>query len=255
MTRIDLFTPELTARRQYAYFETLEKTIKIGLALYLLIFLGGIMVTLFGLRPILDFWEGSRAVALMVSLGTLAVFFAAVYWTTSKIQGLGEVHVWLDETLFGFLKRSNDIIFDGLLTVLKPDEQKVAVRITPDDQGAIAQSIFSKLSSDANVFDVLVRSGIFRYWIWYWITVYGTFVFSVLTTVSFFAVVGKIEPHISAIFSAVWILALLHLGLTLLLGYFLIRMTRQVVFSIVFSHKNEVASILRTNIARFQTAL
>jgi len=255
MPRIDLFTPELTARRQYAYFETLEKTIKVGLALYFLVLLCGILLTLFGIRPIQDFWEESRTVAMTVSFGTLAGFFGIVYWGTSKIQGLGEVHVWLDETLFGFLKKSNDIIFDGLLTVLRPEEQKVAVRITPDDQGAIAQSIFSKLSSDANVFQVLVRSGIFRYWIWYWITVYGTFVFSVLTTVSFIAVIGKIDPHINAIFSALWLLAFAHLGLTLLLGYLLIRMTKQVVWSIVFSHKNEVATILRTNIARFQTAL
>ncbi|HUL44624.1 MAG TPA: hypothetical protein VLY03_09730 [Bacteroidota bacterium] len=252
---MDFPTPDLTARRQYAYFEALEKTIKVGLALYLLVFLAGILITFVGFRPIMNFWEESRTLAWSISFFLLAAFFLAAYWATSKIHGLGEVHIWMDQTLFGFLKKSNDIIFDGLLTALRPEEQRVAVRITPDDQGAIAQSIFSKLSSDGNVFDALVRSGIFRYWIWYWITVYGTFVFSVLTAFSFIAVVGRIEPYISTVFSTLWLLALLHLGLTLLLGFFLIRMTRQVVDSIVFSHRNEVASILRTNITRFQTAL
>ncbi|HMD13752.1 MAG TPA: hypothetical protein VKI62_03935, partial [Bacteroidota bacterium] len=162
---------------------------------------------------------------------------------------------WLDKTLFGFLKKSNAIIFDGLIVALPREEREKAINIGTSEQGLLAQSIFSQLAKDNQLFTTLLQSGIFQYWIWYWIMIYGTFLSSILTAGSFFNILLGSDPGGKIFFSIFWILALLHLTVTLLLGFFLLGMTKQTVDSMVLSHLNEIASILRANIKRFQMTL
>ena len=245
----------LTPKSQFAYFENLEETIKIGFALYLLFFVGGCISILLGGEILNDFLHHGRFVEIGGGVIACGAAFWGIYWSTSRIQWLGEIHIWLDKILFGFLKKSNTIIFDGLIVALPQEERETAVNIGTGEQGLLAQSIFSQLAKDNQLFATLLQSGIFRYWIWYWIMIYGTFLSSSLTAGSFFNILLGSDPGGKTLFSIFWILALLHLAVTLLLGFFLLRMTKQTVNSMVLSHQNEIASILRANIKRFQMTL
>ncbi len=245
----------LTPQSQFAYFENLEKTIKVGFALYLLFFLAGCTSVLLGSKILNDLLHHGRFVEVGSAVIAFGAAFWGIYWSTSRILWLGEIHIWLDKMLFGFLKKSNTIIFDGLIVALPQEERETAVNIGTGEQGLLAQSIFSQLAKDSQLFATLLQSGIFRYWIWYWIMIYGTFLSSILTAVSFFNILLGSDPGGKILFAVFWILALLHLAATLWLGFFLLRMTKQTVDSMVFSHQNEIASILRSNIKRFQMTL
>src|SRR2546430_13751538 len=67
-------------------------------------------------------------------------------------------HIWLDHKFFGFLKRSNDIIFGELIGALEPEERKEAVRMEPGKQEALALPVpqrseehTSELQSQSNL--------------------------------------------------------------------------------------------------------
>jgi len=245
----------LTPKSQFAYFENLEETIKIGFALYLIFFVAGCISILVGSEILSNILHRGRFIEIVGGVIAFGAAFWGIYWSTSRIQWLGEIHIWLDKMLFGFLKKSNTIIFDGLIVALHQEERETAVNIGTGEQGLLAQSIFSQLAKDNQLFAALLQSGIFRYWIWYWIMIYGTFLSSILTAGSFFNIVLGSDPGGKTLFSVFWILALLHLAVTLFLGFFLLRMTKQTVDSMVLSHQNEIASILRANIKRFQMTL
>ena len=245
----------LTPKSQFAYFENLEETIKIGFALYLLFFVAGCISILLGSDILNDLLHRGRYVEIGGGVIAFGAVFWGIYWSTGRIHWLSEIHIWLDKILFGFLKKSNTIIFDGLIVALPPDEREMAVNIGTGEQGLLAQSIFSQLAKDSQLFATLLQSGIFRYWIWYWIMIYGTFLSSILTAGSFFNILLGSDPGGKTLFSIFWILAFLHLAATLLLGFFLLRMTKQTVDSMVISHQNEIESILRANIKRFQMTL
>lgn len=235
-----------TAKSQYSYFENLEKTIKMGLALYLTLFLSGLVVELVGL-PILAPLFGSppRVAGLAAAVGGILYGF---YQGISKIDWLGELHIRLDRRLFGFLNRSNEIIYSELLASLEPDERPVARSLGPDVRGPLAKSIFSRLANDDKLFGQLLQSGIFRTWIWYWLMIYGTVFFTSLTVLAFAFVILSHGDLTKPLFAANWVLALLHLFACLILGRTLMHMTRKTVRAIVASHAGEIASMLRANI-------
>ena len=96
----------LTPKSQFAYFENLEETIKIGFALYLLFFVGGCISILLGGEILNDFLHHGRFVEIGGGVIACGAAFWGIYWSTSRIQWLGEIHIWLDKILFGFLKKS-----------------------------------------------------------------------------------------------------------------------------------------------------
>lgn len=245
----------LTAKGQFAYFENLEKTIKVALAVYLLAFCIGMLITIVGFGT---FTEAIGHITLPLSiliLVNLAGLFFGMLYGINKISWLGEIHIWLDQKFFGFLKKTNDIIFHGLVIALNPEERYSAVNIEPVEKGALAKSIFSQLANDSQLFEALLESGIFRVWIWYWVAIYGTLIFTALTILSL--AVGLMGGDASArsFFSAIWFLALFHLGTSLTIGSYLLKMTRRTVDGIVATHKEEIATLLRANINTYQTSI
>lgn len=245
----------LDAKIQYAYFENLEKTIKIGLAIYLTLFWMGTSVAVLGVGKTVEFLRTISPILLLIILMGMGLVAYGAFQSMRAIHWLGDIHIWLDGKFLGFLKKSNEIIFEELVHALEPEERLSAVNIEPGEKGSLAKSIFSQLAGHDELFGALLRSGIFRYWIWYWITLYGTFVFTLLTLESFAAVLIGLEMDVKTLFTTTWLFALVHLGLSLLLGYHLVRMTRRTVDSIVRSHKDEIATILRANISKYQASV
>jgi hypothetical protein len=243
-----------TAKSQYAYFQSLDKTVKIGLAIYLVMFFGGIVLTVAGLRDFLDSLEHFQIVVILGLTVFVGLGLFGLLYGISKIHWLGEIHIWLDKNFFGFLKKSNEIIFRELVYALEPEERASAVNIESHEKGTVAQSIFSRLSDDDQLFERILASGIFRYWIWYWIMIYGTFVFMLLSLLSFGAALIGSDAYGTTLFTTNWSLALVHLLMTLSLGYQLMRMTRQTVDDIVSSYRGVIAAILRATINRYRTA-
>lgn len=243
----------LTAKSQYAHFERLEKMIKLGLACYLIIFCAGVAAAAIGEAAVFAQFSSMRPILFWVIGGAFIGGWFGVYRTLNAAKEFGDIHMWLDQRFFGFLRKSNEIIFGEIILALAPDERKSAVGMNPAEQGTLAKSIFSKLAGDSLVFTMLMRSGIFRSWIWYWILIYGTFTFSLLTAVSFVALVTGSDLHAKLLFSVNWLCALSHLALCVSMGFHLLRMTRRTVDQIVTSHRDEIAALLRANM--IQTAV
>ncbi len=245
----------LTARSQFAYFENLEKTIKVALALYLLVFCIGLLIDVIGFGSFIGEIKLISLPLLIVALVNMVGLFYGLLYGINKIHWMGEIHIWLDQRFFGFLKRTNDIIFHGLVIALEPEERYSAVNIEPVEKGALAKSIFSQLANDNRLFEALLESGIFRTWIWYWVAIYGTLIFTVLTVLTFIVTALGANGSSRDFFGMIWAIALLHLGASLSTGFYLLKMTRHTVDEIVSTHKDEIAALLRANINTYQTSI
>ncbi len=239
-----------TARYQYSYFENLEKTIKMGLTAYLSVFIGGILIDISGPLTVAEkLGSAPRMIAAAAAFGALLI---GLFHGVSRIQWLGELHIWLDRRLFGVLKRSNEIIFTELLAALDPDERGAVDDLEQEEKKSLAKSVFSHLASNEKLFGELLQSGIFRVWIWYWIMIYGTLFFTVLAVLAFGMLLIEPETITKPLFTVNWILALLHLSACLALGKRLMTMTGKTVSTIVNSHRDEIASMLRFHTQNYQ---
>lgn len=240
------------ASSHYAYFENLEKTIKIALAIYVFLLLLGVAALAVGSsRSMIASVENFPIPVLLVGAALVGAYVLLIR-TISKVQWIGELHIWLDRKFFGFLSRSNEIIFQTLLFALRPAERDKAYELSQRDRESMAETIFSKLASNNHLFPTLLRSGIFRFWIWYWVTNYGTAIFSLLTVAAFPVFLFGSLAFAKTVFAIVWVMALAHLFAGLWFGYRLLRMTKEVSEDIVKSYSNEIAAILRAQIAAFQ---
>lgn len=234
---------------RYRYFENLETTIKFALAIYVMLLLLGLFVNIIG-EDVLAGQAFNKGIAFVIVSALLTGgLFIGLYYSIGKIHWLGELHIQLDRKLFGFLLKSNDTIFTTLVTALPQGEQQEFHNLHSDKKGALAQTIFNNLPNDLQLFDSLLRSGIFRLWIAYWVTIYGTSTFAALTIASFVAAWIRMDHYGKSFFGINWGLALLHLALSLYLGRQLVRKTRTTVNGIVASHEEEIARALRNNIA------
>ena len=240
------------ASSHYAYFENLEKTIKVALAIYVFFLLLGALALALGSSEALLSFAKASPLQTAVFGGALLVAYGIILRKINTVHWIGELHIWLDRKFFGFLSRSNEIIFQTLLFALRPAERDGAYELAPDVRESIAETIFSKLASNNHLFPTLLRSGIFRFWIWYWVTNYGTAIFSLLTIVAFPVFVISALAFSKTVFAVVWALALAHLLAGLWLGYRLLRMTKEVSEDIVKSYSNEIAAILRAQLASFR---
>ena len=122
------------------------------------------------------------------------------------------------------------------------------MNLSSEKKGMITQSIFSNLSDDNLLFERLLSSGIFRNWIWYWVSIYGTFAFTLLTLSSFIIAWIQSEFFSKTYFTVNWMLALFHLFVSFIMGKFLVRKTKKTVQLIVSSHELDIANVLITRI-------
>jgi hypothetical protein len=233
----------------YAYFSSLEKTIKVALAFYLLVLLIGSILLIAGVGPV---WRAISRVSdgAIYSSFLAIVAFGGLYTVVSRIHWLGEMHIWLDRRFFGFLEKSNDIIFQAVVRVLESDDQSAARDMGSEERYSMIQSLFSRLADNFHLFDELMESGIFRSWIWYWVLNYGTFTFSLLTLATFVAMLTGGGPLARTMFTVCWAGALAHLSVNIVLGNYLTRMTKKVSESIVLTYKPQITLMLRESFAR-----
>jgi hypothetical protein len=240
------------ASSHYAYFENLEKTIKIALAIYVVLLLLSVAALALGSSPsMISYAKSSPFSMVLLGAATLAGYVLLLRGIR-RVHWIGELHIWLDRKFFGFLSRSNEIIFQTLLFALRPAERDQAYELSPHDRETMAETIFSKLASSNQLFPTLLRSGIFRLWIWYWVTNYGTAIFSLLVIVAFPLLFFGSLAFTKAAFAVFWAMALGHLFAGLWLGSRLLRMTKEVSEDIVKSYSQEIAAILRAQLASFQ---
>jgi hypothetical protein len=235
-------------KKQYNYFESLEHTVKTAFALYLVIYAGGMIVTLLGVENLFSFLKTHSLMFSLVACAFVLAMFFAFASVIGKINWLGELHIRLDNRFFGFLDRSNDVIFRTLISSLEPDEQTRFFKLPAAKKNTITKSIFSNLSDENHLFDRLMSSGIFRNWIWYWVSIYGTFTFTLLTLSSFLIVWIEKERFSTPFFAITWAFALSHILVTVLIGKFLVKKTQRTVQFIVGSHRMDIANILITRI-------
>lgn len=231
-------------RRQYTYFENLEKRIKVTFAVYLSIFICGVAITAAGPERLFDIAFGTMT-AIGMTMVLIGGVFAATFILIGKVYWLGDMHVRLDRMLFGFLPMSNDTIFLTLASSVTAEEQHLARELSEESKGAMTQSLFRNLANDRGVFNDLLDSDIFRSWIWYWMALYGTSVFSVLSVGSFLSAWFGGSEWGRILFATMWALALVHLVASIALGRYLLRRTRRVVEQIVIHHHDQIAQVLR----------
>lgn len=232
------------AETKYNYFENLETIIKKGSAAYLLVFILGICIVLISPAVLLSFFNIHFFEVIVPLILFLIGGFIGLYYLVAHFGWLGELHIRMDRLFLGFLIRSNEVIFNTLISVLPPEDQAAATEFSAAIKEKLAQSIFTTVSSDNKLFDLLLQSDIFRIWMRYWIILYGILTFTLLTMVSFAAVIFRSGLYDKTFFTINWCLAALHIGLSIVMGKYLIRMTILMVGQIVLAHKETVMQII-----------
>jgi len=232
---------------QYVYFSSLERTIKIALAVYIVLLSGGVFLLATGLNETGPLLQKIPYPGILLTLA-LFVLFGTTYLIVSRVHQLGELHIWLDQRFFGFLEKSNEIIFQAVVRVLESGEQSFPSGLGVEERDSVIKSIFTRLADNFRLFDSLMESGIFRYWIWYWVMNYGTFTFTILTILSSIAMFAGAGAGVRTFFTICWISSLAHLAVNLTLGNLLTRLTRSVSESIILTYKPQITMMLRESI-------
>ncbi|MDI6767426.1 MAG: hypothetical protein QME52_11435 [Bacteroidota bacterium] len=242
-----------SAKSQYAYFESLEKAVKIALLAYIMIFLCSNIIIIVGGETIINLFYSPQLIVIIAIVICIIGLLIGLIYGISKINWLGELHVWLDNKIFGFLNKSNEIIFQEISLALEPEERKRISNMGKKNRSVLAKSVFSQLANDDNLFAALLQSDIFRFWILYWIMLYGTFVFTILSTETFISLLIGSNTGSKLLFTIFWSLSLAHLSLSLMLGHKLLKMTKKTVENIVHSHQEDIASILKNSMDEIAT--
>jgi len=229
---------------RYAYFSSLERTIKIALAVYIVLLSAGTVLLVAGLERA-GLWMESVPYAPFALVAGAALLFGVLYTIISRIHRLASLHIWLDERFFGFLEKSNEIIFQAMVRVLESGEQSFARDLQTEERYSMVRSVFSRLADNLRLFDSLMESGIFRYWIWYWVMNYGVFTFTILTIAGSVVMFAGAGHGVRTIFTICWISSLGHLAVNLLLGNHLTRLTKSVSESLVVEYQPQISVMLK----------
>ncbi len=237
-----------TIRNQYDYFQDLEKLTKAGLIAYLVLLISGLTISIYGVENTINFITTIRFCEILFLILLTINIIQLLIIGTNKIHWLGDVHLWLDNTLFRFLRKSNVIILRELLTILEPKERSVLDRLGIKERSAIAHSIFSHLAEDQSIFENLLKRGIFRSWIWYWILIYGVFVFILLTIIALTKTFFEPTIYSRALFTSIGSVTFFHLLISLLFGYNILIVTKKIIREITDIYKVEIISVLRNYI-------
>jgi hypothetical protein len=235
----------VNAKSQYRYFLSLDKTVKLAAAFYLVILMGGTGVIWLGISQFARDIQSGRLAAPLIFGGTMILAFAGLLYSMGRITWISDVHARLDGHFFQLLEQSDKILIKGLILALPPEDRAQADSLPPGRKEALANAAFLGLAQSNSLFAHLLHTGIFRFWISYWISLYGTFVFIILTVESFSLVLRGVDPYAKIAFTISWALALLHLGLGVLLGRLLFRMTGDVAKLLVRLHGDEIATLLK----------
>jgi len=230
--------------QQLPHFRELEQLTKTGLVSYLLVLSAGLAVTAAGIEHAYPFVLTMNLCAkLLIGLSALNVLYLTIRGV-DKIGWLGELHVWLDKRLFRFLIRSNDIIFVEFIFLLGPEERSALVQRPVSERTTIVQSLLSRLADDPTILENLLRRGMFRSWIWYWINLHGIFVFFLLTLAA--GVRYWLDPNVysRSFLIAVGAVGTLHLLGSLLTGYLIVVVTRRIVREMIHFHRPAIISFL-----------
>ena len=110
-----------SAKKQYSYFENLESTVRIAFAIYLVIFVVGMILTLLGVQYVIAFLHTHNVVFSLLAVIFILAIFTGLIYIIGKINWLGDLHIQLDKRFFGFLEKSNEGIFRTLISALTPD--------------------------------------------------------------------------------------------------------------------------------------
>jgi hypothetical protein len=235
-----------TVERQLPHFRELEQLTKTGLVSYLLVLAAGLAISAAGIEHAYPFVLTMNLCAkLLFALCAANVLYIAIRGV-DKIHWLGELHVWMDKKLFRFLLRSNEIIFVEFVFLLSPDERAAFVNRPRAERSTIVQSLLSHLADDPTILQNLLRRGMFRAWIWYWINLHGIFVFLLLTLAA--AARYLLDPNLYArsFLIAVGAVAVIHLLASLLSGYYIVVVTRRIVREMIHFHRPAIISFLHS---------
>ncbi len=235
------------AEIQFTYFKDLEKLTKSGLMAYLILMIYGLLITIVGIDTTFYFITNIKLCeSLLLTLISVNLIYFFLHGI-NKIHGLGELHIWLDKKFFGFLHKSNEIILRELLVLLEPHERSVVESLVRYEQTAIAQTIFSHLAENQSIFERLLKRGIFRSWIWYWIAIYGLFVFILLTLTSFSKFLHLPTIYSQAFLISIVVVTALHLIIIYMFGYNLLFATKRIMREIINLHYTEILTLLRSH--------
>jgi hypothetical protein len=231
------------SRGYQRYFISLERTVKSALAFYLTVLAVGFVMIALGTARATELARDADAV---ISAGAGLIMAGAGSWyLVSTIHWLGELHIWLDSRFFGFLKKSNDVIFHTFLKALEEEDRARAQLLGADQREKFMRAVLTRLADDSGLFRSLMTSGIFRLWIWYWVMNYGTFACTILCFVAFAVMLGGNVTATRPIFSFFWAGALIHLAANVMLGNILTRMTRSVSELLLDSIRPKLALLLK----------
>ena len=179
---------------------------KAALAVLLFFLLSGCIIVGVTTENIIQIAETLQpGFGIVIGILVLGLFVLLIY-IVGKSEWLGEMNQWLDKYLFGFLGKSNDVIFHSLLYALRPEERTEGSKINSVKQNDLVQSIFSVMSSDVKFFEILLQSKIFSKWTWYWTFVYGTLIFTALTIISFTSVAIGGDKYSLTVFTICWLI-------------------------------------------------
>lgn len=231
------------------YFQQLENRLKVALGIFLFFLMSGLLLLTFGPENYLHSSRSRYPEILWAVSGGCFVLYLVALTNMGKIFWIRDFHMWLDRQLFDVLKRSNEAILRSLLSALGPEDRAVADSLTQGTKTTVAETIFSSLSGDSELYKKILSSSLFPAWTWYWIVIYGTITFTTLTVLSFCALLFGSDPYYPTLFTIYWIVTVLLVAATLTLGHRLVRMSTGTIENIVESHKDEIAAMIREHLS------
>jgi hypothetical protein len=232
------------------YFKDLEQLTKAGLIAYFHLFLWGVVCTSIGIENVFQFLLNAQTCqSLFLSLLSVNILYILIR-VTNAIDWLGKIHIWIDNKFFKFLFKSNDIILRELIILLEPEERVLVDKLGRGTKSAIAQSIFSHLAENPSIFERLLRRNVFRSWIWYWITLYGTLAFSLLTLIAVSRIYFVPSVYTSTFFMSIGSVAFIHILMIYFMGNRLLSRTKSLMKEITDRHYTEILSLLRSYVTQ-----
>lgn len=232
---------------RFGYFLQLEQMAKVALASYAAVLFAGTLITILGVDSIIGEWTAGSYRSIILSLFGVVGIFIGIFALAEKICWIGKFNAWLDKKFWGILGQSNGVLSHTILQSIGFPAAHAASFFDANDKDSATQNIFRKLAGEDNIFQFLLDTNIFRLWMLYWMFLYGSLTFSILTVGFFLSFLLTMAPITRMCFVTSWILALFHIALGFLLGKYLVRMTRSTARIIASSYANEIVGMLGTS--------
>ncbi len=224
------------------YLRKLEKRIKGAIIFYLTVLIADTFFILLSINGV------TSGLTDIVRFGILcAIVIAAIFLLLSRINTLAKItkfNAWLDRRLFGVLEQSDAILSDILLSSAGIGDAP-RPGVDPSKKADLAKVVVERLARHKQIFPGIMGTGIYTLWIWYWIVMYGTIVFSALTMLTFVAILSHVVLGMKPAFIFIWTLALAHIATTVAIGAVLKRMTQKTAVEISSSYGSDIEAYLR----------